>query len=158
MRSNKTLGNQRLAESDDKSRARRLYQIDVAINWILIGVIALVGYWIIEKDVDTYQTEKTYVRLLNDGVTEEEYAHDQRLQQGIRRNVQYKGMTPNEFFIEKWKWRVPIYLVTIFLPMFVAFRRVLSSDLRKWNWMYFPLVAMSLGYGVYQWGKWKGKW
>ncbi len=123
-----------------------------------MAVIAFSGYLIIETDVDTYQGERLFFKMLNDGVTFEEASESPYMEQGMRRNMQYKGVSGTDFFIAKWKWRIPIYLFCIFLPLIVSFSRALSKDRSRWNWAYFTMLALSFGYGIYFMGRWKGWW
>lgn len=145
-------------QAERQQRRKRIYVLDTALNWILVAVVAFSGYLIIETDVDTYQGERLFFHMLNDGVTFEEAAESPYMEQGMRRNMQYKGVSSTDFFIAKWKWRFPIYITCIFLPLFVAFFRALSKDRRRWTWAYIPLIILNIGYSVYYAGRWKGWW
>ena len=49
-------------------KRRRRYQWDTALNWAFLAFVAIIGYTIIESDVDTYQAERLSYKLVNDGV------------------------------------------------------------------------------------------
>lgn len=145
------------AEERQLQRKRR-YLWDTGINWTFFALMAIIGFWIIETDVDTYQSERLFYKMLHDGVTLEEAADDPYMQAGMKRNYQYKDASPTDFFIAKWKWRIPIYVGCIILPILVAFMRVISRNRRRWNWAYYPFVAIGLAYWIYFMGRWSGKW
>lgn len=143
--------------SERQLRRQRRYRLDTAFNWIFLSLVALIGYWVVETDIDTYQSEKLFLRMLNDGVSVQE-ASDPFYQRGMERNMSFKGQSESEFFVAKWKWRIPVYVVCFLVPIIVGFARVRSKDRRRWNWAYFPSIVLSLGYGIYFWGRWTNKW
>jgi hypothetical protein len=144
-------------QSEQQRQRIKRYRIDTIINWIFLVLVSIIGYWIIETDIDTYQSEKLFYRMLNDGVTIEE-AGDPYMQRGMTRNLPYKGVSKQAFFLAKWQWRIPVYLGCIFLPLLVGFVRVRSKSRRRWNWPYYALMIASIGYGIYFWGRWTAKW
>jgi hypothetical protein len=144
-----------LREQDDPVEVRkkkRRYQIDVAVNWTFIVLLAMFGYQVLEYDVDTYQSEKIYVRMLNDGVKIEE-VESPYVKAGMERNLKYIGSSKREFFFAKWIRRMPVYLGLIILPLIVAQARVLNRRKNRFDKFYYPLVAVALLYGVYYWGR-----
>ncbi len=139
-------------------KRRRWYQWDTGLNWLFLAFVAIVGYTIIESDVDTYQGERLSYKLVNDGVTLEEQAGDPYMQAGMKRNMHFKGVSATQFFIAKWKWRFAVYLAVMIIPMVVAFARVRSKDRRRYNWIYYSLVAVAILYPAFFWGRWGGFW
>ena len=145
-------------QAESLLKRRRRYQWDTALNWAFLAFVAIVGYTVIESDVDTYQAERLSYKLVNDGVTLEEQAGDPYMQAGMKRNMHFKGASVTTFFIAKWKWRFAIYLVAIIAPLVVAFARVRSKDRRRLNWIYYSLMAIAILYPIYFWGRWFGLW
>lgn len=145
-------------QAEIRARRERRYRIDTAINWIFVIFVVLVGYRVIETDIDLYQGERLYFKMLNDGVSLEEAAESPYMQEGMRRNMHFKGQSGMTFFMAKWKWRVPIYLGCIFIPLGLAFFRVISKDRRRWNWAYYLFGTISIAYAVYFWGRWANMW
>jgi hypothetical protein len=143
--------------SDSQLKRIRKYKIDTLLNWFFLAFVSIAGFLIVETDVDTYQGEKLFFRMLKDGVSLQE-VEDPYMRGGMERNMKFKELSSNDFFVMKWKTRVLIYLGVIFLPLFVAFMRVRSKDRSRWNWAYFPLIVASVGYALYFAGRWNGWW
>ena len=144
-------------QTDRQAQRQRRYSIDTALNWLFLCLVAFIGVWIIETDIDTYQSEKPYMRMVNDGITADQVP-DEYTKRGLERNLPNKGMAPGDFFVLKWKWRVLVYLGCIFIPLLVGFLRVISKDRIRWNWAYFPMILVSISYGIYFWGRWTNLW
>ncbi|HEX2899910.1 MAG TPA: hypothetical protein VHS96_09350 [Bacteroidia bacterium] len=142
--------------SERLSRKRRNQGIDLAVNWLAFVLLSFAGFWVLLTDIDTYQSEKLYYRMLNDGVTVEET--DPYMAKGMTRNLQFKGESITTFFIAKWKWRVPVYLLLIILPIFVAGYRAWRYNRVRLGWAYVATAALSFTYFIYFWGRMHGYW
>jgi hypothetical protein len=143
--------------SDRRARRKRMRAIDLGFNWLFFVLLSLTGFWIFFTDIDTYQGEKLSYRMVKDGVKVEE-ADSPYMAEGMRRNMQYKDATPFQFFVAKWKGRVPIYIGLIILPLLVTGVRAIRYDRIRMNWAYFPLVALAFAYFIYFWGRMHGWW
>lgn len=148
--------NQQEEAKDRHARKRRNRGIDLGVNWAVFVVLSLTGFWIFTTDIDTYQSEKLFFRMLNDGVSVEET--DPYMARGMTRNLQFKGYTNTEFFIAKWKWRVPVYLLVILLPVMIAGYRAWKYHRVHITWIYVVSALLSFGYFVYFWGRMRGMW
>jgi hypothetical protein len=145
-------------QTDVLGKRRRQSRIDAAINWGLVSVIALVGFWIIETDIDLYQHERLFFKLLSDGVTAADHPESLETQEGLLRNSHFKGQSGTAFFIAKWKLRAPSYFICVLVPLGIAFFRGIRKQRNRWNWAYYFFSALSLIYMVYYWGHYMTYW
>jgi hypothetical protein len=145
-------------QTDVLGKRRRLSRIDAAINWGLVSVMALVGFWIIETDIDLYQRERLFFKMVNDGVVAADHPESAKMQEGLLRNSHFKGQSGMAFFIAKWKLRGPGYFVCVLLPLAIAFFRGISKQRHRWNLFYYIFSPLSLIYMVYYWGHWIKFW
>ena len=148
--------NQQEEAKDRQARKRRNRSIDLGLNWVVFVVLSLTGFWILLTDIDTYQSEKLFFRMLNDGVSVEET--DPYMARGMTRNMEFKGASQTTFFIAKWKWRIPVYLLLMLTPVLIAGYRAWKYHRVQITWLYVISSVLSLGYFVYFWGRMNGKW
>lgn len=149
--------NQQEEQSELLAKRRKIRRWDLGTNWVAVMLISFIGFWILLTDIETYQSEKIFYRMINDGITVQEIT-DPYMKRGMERNQQYLGATPTSFFIAKWKWRVLIYLGAILLPLGVATNRALRYDRFSANWLYFLLIGVSIAYAVYFYGRFSHFW
>lgn len=149
--------NQQEEQSEIMARRRKIRAIDLGTNWAAVALISFIGFWILLTDIGTYQSEKIFHRMINDGITVDEL-QDPYMKRGMERNQQYRGTSETEFFIAKWKWRFAIYLAAIGLPLIVASIRAFRYDHFRANWLYFFLVGLSIAYAIYFYGKFSHLW
>lgn len=149
--------NAQLEEAERQAKKRRLRRIDLYVNWLAFVLLSLAGFWILLTDIDTYQTEKIFYRMVNDNVQPEE-VESPYMVAGMKRNMRYKGMSMTAFFFSKWKNRAPIYLLFVVLPIGVAGFRAWRYGRVSLNWAYYPLVLLGFAYFIYFYGRWHAMW
>ena len=148
--------NQQEVDKERQAIKRRNRGIDLGVNWVVFVVLSLTGFWILLADIDTYQSERLFFRMLNDGVSIQET--DPYMAKGMTRNLQFKGVSNFAFFVAKWKWRVPVYILLILVPVLIAGYRAWKYHRVQITWVYVFTSVLSFAYFVYFWGRMRGKW
>lgn len=134
-------------------RKKKKNPFDIAFNWAFILAITAFSFTLIAYHLDQFRDETWFYNMVRDGLQPDDMEKIYQ-KEGITRNMKYKDLTSSEFKFAVWKWRIPRYLLLIFLPIGVAFYRVMrrKSPSNSLNFVYYSLAGLAILHAAYSIG------
>lgn len=125
------------------------------MNWAVVIAILAVGGWKLEQDWSWYKSELLFFHSIQDGLTPADL-EDNFMKRGLERNMVHKDLTEQSFFWTKWRPKLPIYIIGLFIPFLIGAIRLRRKGYQRFNIPYYIGIVVFLAAAGYFFAQFMG--
>lgn len=134
-------------------RRKKGKPLEVAINWAFILVLTAFSFTLIAYHLDQFRDETWFFNMVQDGIQPDEVEKIYQ-KEGLIRNMKYQGYSKTDFKVAMWQYKIPRYILFLFLPIGIAAYRVLRKKKPSTglNMLYYSTMGFAIVHAIYSIG------